>query len=244
VSEDTRTDDATGPLPDAPDVGVERPAWPPAEDRVLDAAALKALAHPIRFQLVELLGEHGPSTASALGRQIGENSGSTSYHLRQLAAQHLIEEASELGSKRDRFWRVVPGGWTLEGFDLLQHEDTRDDVQTVLDEVLRTRLNALRRWHRDGSVWGEEWVASTLEMTARFRLTRDELRAMRDELIDVLDRYRELQAGRADDPASAPEGTVPVRIQVDAYPTGDAPGSTSTDPGTDDQPDADADPTS
>ena len=242
MSEDTRADDATGPLPNPPDADAEQPAWPPAEDRILDAAALKALAHPIRFQLVELLGEQGPSTASALGREIGENSGSTSYHLRQLAAQGLIEEVSELGSKRDRYWRVVPGGWTIEGYELLQREDTRDDAQMVLDEVLRTRLQTLRRWHRDGPSWGEDWVASTIEMTARFRLTRDELRVMRDELVDVLDRYRDLQAGRADDPSSAPEGTVPVRIQIDAYPTGDAPGTAATDAGTDGH--ADADPTS
>ncbi|MFA9431511.1 winged helix-turn-helix domain-containing protein [Egicoccus sp. AB-alg2] len=210
-------------MTDQKTIGEERPVWPPADDRVLDAAALKALAHPVRFQLVELLGEHGPSTASALGRMIGENSGSTSYHLRQLAAQGLIEEATELGSKRDRYWRLVRGGWTLEGFELLEREDTRDDALMVLDEVLRARFNSLRRWHRDGKRWGDDWVESTIEMTGRFRLTRDELRDMRDELVAVIDRYRDLQADRRERPGAEPSDVVPVRVQVDAYPTGDPP---------------------
>ncbi|MFA9443842.1 helix-turn-helix domain-containing protein [Egicoccus sp. AB-alg6-2] len=192
------------------------------DDRVLDAAALKALAHPLRFQLVELLIEHGPSTASGLGRLVGESSGSTSYHLRQLADQGLIEEAEELGSRRDRYWQVPRGGWTLEGFELLQRPDTRDDAQMVLDEVLRARIDRLRRWHRDGAAWGEDWVSATMEMTARFRLTLDETRALRDELVAVVDRYRELQVERRE-AGTEPAGVAPLIVQLDVFPSGDAP---------------------
>lgn len=190
--------------------------------RVLDAAALRALAHPLRFQLVELLIEHGPSTASGLGRLVGESSGSTSYHLRQLAEQNLIEEATDLGSKRDRYWRVPRGGWTLEGFDMLQREDTRGDAQMVLDEVLRGKFERLRRWHRDGPAWGQEWVEATFEMTARFRMTRDETRAMRDELDAVVDRYRDMLTRRRE-AGDEPPDAVPVVAQIDLFPTGDPP---------------------
>ncbi|WP_130648352.1 ArsR/SmtB family transcription factor [Egicoccus halophilus] len=197
------------------------------EDRVLDGAALKALAHPIRFQIVERLMEQGPATASSLARELGENSGSTSYHLRQLAAQDLIEEATELGSRRDRYWRVMPGGWTLEGFELLLREDTREDAWTYLDEITRTRLDAVRRWHREAPRWGDEWVGRSLEMTGRFRLTPDELGALRDELVAVVDRYRDLQTDRRDVPVSGDEPYVPVRIQLDAWPIGDPPATAS-----------------
>lgn len=190
--------------------------------RVLDPAALKALAHPLRFQLVELLVEHGPSTASALGRLVGESSGSTSYHLRQLAEQGLIEEAEELGSKRDRYWRMPPGGWTLEGFELLERDDTRDDAQLVLDEVQRARQERLRRWHRDAATWGDEWVQSTIEMTARFRLTRQELEQFRDELVAVVDRWRD-EVGPRRDSGREPVDAVPVTIHLDAFPSGDPP---------------------
>jgi DNA-binding transcriptional ArsR family regulator len=202
---------------------------PRVSGRVLDAGALKALAHPLRFQLVELLIELGPSTASELGRQVGESSGSTSYHLRQLAKQGLIEEASELGTARDRYWRAVRGGWTIDGFDVLERPETRDDAQTVLDEVLRARLHRLRRWHANASQWGDDWVSSTVEMTGRFRLTREELSALSEELIAVIDRYRDLQSDRYG-PARELGDAVPVVIQVDAFPTGDPPGPAATDP--------------
>jgi DNA-binding transcriptional ArsR family regulator len=198
------------------------PSTPPWEQgRILDAGALRALAHPLRFQLVELLAE-GPSTASALGRRVGESSGSTSYHLRQLAKEGLIEEAPELGNARDRWWRVVRGGWTLEGFDVLEAEETRDDAQMVLEEVLRARFQRLRRWHREAPRWGDAWVHSTVEMTGRFQLTREELAALTEELVAVVDRYRDLQADRAT-PGNEVAGMVPVTVQIDAFPSGDPP---------------------
>lgn len=192
------------------------------QQRVLDPSALRALAHPLRFQLVELLAEHGPATASGLGRLVGESSGSTSYHLRQLAEQGLIEEAEDLGSKRDRYWRVARGGWTLEGFELLEHDETRGDAQMVLDEVLRARIERLRRWHRDAGAWGDEWVQSTIEMTSRMRLTREELEQLRDEFVEVIDRWRDHLGTRRDD-GTEPAGAVPVTIHVDTFPSGDPP---------------------
>jgi DNA-binding transcriptional ArsR family regulator len=63
-----------------------------------------AISHPVRFRLWELLRE-GPSTASHLGRRLGESRGSASYHLRMLASAGLIVEDEALGTKRERWWR-------------------------------------------------------------------------------------------------------------------------------------------
>jgi DNA-binding transcriptional ArsR family regulator len=63
-----------------------------------------AMAHPLRLQLIALLGE-GPSTASRLARRLGESSGATSYHLRVLARVGAIVEDPELGTRRERWWR-------------------------------------------------------------------------------------------------------------------------------------------
>jgi DNA-binding transcriptional ArsR family regulator len=206
--------------------------------RVLDAPALRALAHPLRFQLIELLIEHGPSTASELGRRVGESSGLTSYHLRELAKHDLIEEAPELGSARERWWRPVKGGYTLAGFEMLQSDETRADAQFLLSEVIRARFDRLRRWHEDAPRWGEDWASSSAEMTSRLRLTRGELGQMTDELVAVVDRFRSLQAGRGQ-PGAAPSDAVPVTVQIDAFPSGDPPthGPSGIDPG----PDADID---
>lgn len=62
------------------------------------------MAHPLRLQILGLLVD-GPSTASRLGRRLGESSGSMSYHLRVLARAGAIVEAPELGNRRERWWR-------------------------------------------------------------------------------------------------------------------------------------------
>ena len=194
------------------------------DERIVGAAALKALAHPLRFRLLELLQERGPSTASQLGRQVGESSGSTSYHLRQLAEHGFIEEAHELGSARDRWWRAAPGGWTLRGFEMLERPDTRADAFAVLDEVRRGRLERLTRWHATASAWGQEWVDASVDATVRLALTAAEMQELRDELLAVVDRWNESLGGRRDS-GTAPPGSAIVNLNVDIFPLGDPPGS-------------------
>ena len=63
-----------------------------------------AMAHPLRLQILSLLVE-GPSTASRLGRRLGESSGSMSYRLRVLARAGAIVDDPELGTRRERWWR-------------------------------------------------------------------------------------------------------------------------------------------
>jgi DNA-binding transcriptional ArsR family regulator len=79
-----------------------------------------ALAHPLRFRILELLAE-GPSTASRLGRRLGESRGVASYHLRVLARAGAVVEETELGTRRERWWRrrervvVLPTDPDVEG---------------------------------------------------------------------------------------------------------------------------------
>ena len=75
-----------------------------SEPLELTRPAMWAISHPIRFRIWELLRE-GPSTASRLGRRLGESRGSASYHLRMLAGAGLIVEDETLGTKRERWWR-------------------------------------------------------------------------------------------------------------------------------------------
>ncbi|MGW0583170.1 ArsR/SmtB family transcription factor [Streptomyces sp. NPDC002920] len=71
-----------------------------------DAAALKALTHPLRIRLLGMLRQDGPATASELAVRTGESSAATSYHLRVLAKYAFIAEA-EHRDGRERRWRAV-----------------------------------------------------------------------------------------------------------------------------------------
>lgn len=52
---------------------------------VTEAGTLRALAHPVRVALIEVLSLHGPMTAPEAGDEIGESPTTCSFHLRQLA---------------------------------------------------------------------------------------------------------------------------------------------------------------
>ena len=58
-----------------------------------DPRALRALAHPTRLAIRELLLREGSLTATQASRLLGESTASTSYHLRQLAKYGFIEPA-------------------------------------------------------------------------------------------------------------------------------------------------------
>ncbi|MGW1769551.1 ArsR/SmtB family transcription factor, partial [Streptomyces sp. NPDC002073] len=78
--------------------------------RTLDARTLRGLAHPLRIRLLGALRHDGPATASRLAERLGESSGATSYHLRQLASYGFVEDAPEHGKGRERWWRAAHDG--------------------------------------------------------------------------------------------------------------------------------------
>src|SRR5947209_18478976 len=70
-----------------------------------DPRTLRGLAHPTRLALVGLLRQHGTLTATQAARLLGLNSGSCSFHLRQLARYGLVEEVP--GRGREKPWRAT-----------------------------------------------------------------------------------------------------------------------------------------
>jgi DNA-binding transcriptional ArsR family regulator len=70
-----------------------------------DLAAMRALSHPLRLELLDRLRTDGPATASLLAQRVGESSGATSYHLRQLARYGFVEDDARDAKGRERWWR-------------------------------------------------------------------------------------------------------------------------------------------
>ncbi|MFF5279927.1 ArsR/SmtB family transcription factor [Streptomyces sp. NPDC000133] len=199
---------------------LERPDGPTVEEGsvVLDAKGLRALAHPVRVQLVELLRKYGPSTATRLAERLGVNSGTASYHLRQLGAAGFVEEDAERGNARERWWHSVHRTTELHGRDLADREP--EAALAYLQSVaaaytLRTQqtLNELqtmpRAWR--GTFDMSDWA---------LRLTPEETVALRQELRDVIARYRRDTPEAA---ASAPEGAERISVITHLLPELDTP---------------------
>jgi DNA-binding transcriptional ArsR family regulator len=116
----------------------------------MGAAQLRALAHPLRLQLLEVLHVEGAATASQLGRRLGESSGATSYHLRALHRAGMIEEA-ERRNGRERWWQRVPERLMIPNSVPPEASDTeRVELQAAhaqIESILVERdEQALQRW--------------------------------------------------------------------------------------------------
>ncbi|CAM5562584.1 MULTISPECIES: ArsR/SmtB family transcription factor [Streptomyces] len=206
----------------------ERPEGPDiyADAVVLDAKGLRALAHPVRVQLVGVLRKHGPSTATRLAERLGVNSGTASYHLRQLGAAGFVEEDTERGNARERWWRSVHRTIRFSYPELAEREP--DAALAYLQSVaaihtLRTQqtLNGLQTVPR---AWRGTFDMSDWDL----RLTPEETIALDRELKDVIARYRR------DDPdsaASAPEGAERVAVITQIMPEPDVPATPSSSSG-------------
>ena len=75
---------------------------------VRDVEELRTLAHPMRQRILRRLHETGPATSTTLARDLGENSGIMSYHLRLLAGHDFVREVAGRGQGRERWWEVSP----------------------------------------------------------------------------------------------------------------------------------------
>ena len=116
----------------------------------MTAAQLRALAHPLRLQLLHVLHAEGPATASQLGRRLGESSGATSYHLRALHRAGMVEEAEQRNA-RERWWQRVPERIAIPNSVPPEASDTeRAELQAAhaqIESILVERdEQALGRW--------------------------------------------------------------------------------------------------
>ncbi|MFB7312012.1 ArsR/SmtB family transcription factor [Streptomyces sp. NPDC056192] len=202
----------------------ERPDGPTAEADavVLDAKGLRALAHPVRVQLVGLLRKYGPSTATRLAERLGVNSGTASYHLRQLGAAGFVQEDTERGNARERWWRSVHQRTWFNDPNLAEREP--EAALAYLQSVaatytLRTQqtLNELQTMPR---AWRDNFDMSNWAL----RLTPEETAALNQEFRDVIARYRPDTPEAA---ASAPEGAERVGVITHVLPELDAPAASA-----------------
>lgn len=151
--------------------------------RTLDSGALKALAHPLRVRIFDILAARGPQTASSLATLVGETSGSTSYHLRALAAHDLIREVEGRGTGRERWWERPKGRIDMPGPDESMSPSNRAAAQIVTSEFFRLRHETLMSYlNRPESEVPEEWRDIGITMTTHLDMTATQVKEFRAEL--------------------------------------------------------------
>ena len=183
------------------------------EARTMDLEALKALAHPLRVKIFDTLSTYGAFTASGLGERLGESSGATSYHLRQLEKHGFVSEVKGKGVGRERWWERVPGGIDLRPDDDTWSSAGRQAAKAVVDQWVQSRQIAVNEFLNRGfdelpSTWFE---ASTVSLTNVF-VTAEQLADFSARYQQMVEEFQEKFRNQK------AVGSRPVQIQFHAFP--------------------------
>jgi DNA-binding transcriptional ArsR family regulator len=159
-------------------------------ERELDLVALKALAHPLRVEIIDTLSTYGSFTASGLAERLGESSGATSYHLRQLEKHGFVREVEGKGTSRERWWERTPGSLNIGSEAAIATPAGRSAATMIFRQ---TRYNQERMLSdfvdRGPDELPDEWLDGAVISTMNTRLTPDQMREFVSEVMKLTDRY-------------------------------------------------------
>lgn len=183
----------------------------------IDAAALKAMAHPLRVQILRILELRRRASVTSLADELGETTGAISYHLRQLARHGFVEDfvPDDLSDetpgrgRKQRWWRMAVEQIHMTGFEFFENDDTREAVGFVTRELQTDRNRRMINWLSSATQWPVDWQRASSDAETRLDLSPRQTRALADELAAVVDKYRALRPGK---------GAQRVEVQYAVFP--------------------------
>ena len=177
---------------------------------VLNSQTLKGVAHPIRLRLLGLLREDGPSTATKLAERIGQSSGVTSYHLRQLAQVGLVVDVTDQGGGRERWWKAAHRSTTL---DADQIRESPVEGEAYMRAIASAYAERMDRWLGEMPLVPADWDEGATLSDFNLRLTAAQASELIVRLTDLIHEY----PNHFPD-VEAPEDTERVIVQLQVMP--------------------------
>jgi DNA-binding transcriptional ArsR family regulator len=172
----------------------------------VDAAALKAMAHPLRVQMMRILQLRKRASVTSLAAELGETTGATSYHLRQLAKFGFVEEfepdddaddtETHGAGRKQRWWRMSVDQIHMTGFEFMRNADTREAAGFLLREFQADRSRRMANWFATASQWPDEWQRASTDMDGHLELNPKQTRALGDEMAALIRKYNDMKPGR------------------------------------------------
>ncbi|MBE1500686.1 DNA-binding transcriptional ArsR family regulator [Amycolatopsis lexingtonensis] len=187
---------------------VQRP-----QKRVLTGPDLKAfskaLANPVRRDILSYLGKHGEANSTSVAKALGESTGTTSYHLRKLADLDLITELEDRGDGRERWWKSqMKDIYTPPGLEL-----TPDEREAAL------KLGAMKMSHDLGLV--TRAYAGYDSAGGWNQIYRSGLHLTKEQIASFVEEYQNLVWKYVTEPGQHPEGSRAVAVRLIVVPEED-----------------------
>jgi DNA-binding transcriptional ArsR family regulator len=176
-----------------------------------DAKVMRALAHPTRIELLELIAREGELTATRAAELLGMTPANCSFHLRRLAENGFVQEASR-GPGRTRSWKIGSVGHSWDGVGA--DAETTAAAAALTSAVLERDVGRLREWLlvREQSV-DPEWRRAAFVDEALMYLTREELAELGASILERVMGYIDRI-----DPSNRPPDAVAVQFIAAGFP--------------------------
>jgi hypothetical protein len=175
------------------------PTAPLSAEVISDPRRIRALAHPLRIELMEVL-EDVPEglTATECATRTGESVASCAFHLHTLARYGYVEPGDRRG--REKPWRLVSRGRDFRAAlgDPSGVAALQEMVSYTVDHELTRVRESMQLLSADDAAWRD---GSTLT-SAGFWATAEELAAVQTQLMSIATRFSE----RNEDASLRPEG--------------------------------------
>jgi len=185
---------------------------------------LRAMAHPLRLDIMERVGRRGTARAADLAADLGIPANSVSYHLRILARGGVIEEAPEAArDRRDRVWRLAQDSFMSGREDSAADKDPQAADPEYVAASKATSL-AIFEWMR--TAWAAELSRTGDDATspedglgqlqaATLRLTLEEMKELNRVVAEMLHEAKERHRDDAGvDLPDSEEGEAPRTFRV------------------------------
>jgi predicted ArsR family transcriptional regulator len=181
-------------------------------DQLTDPRAMRALAHPLRLALLELLWREGSVNATEAATELDESQAGCSFHLRQLAKFGFVEEVEGVRG-RARPWRLSRRGMRVSN---VQDDPEAEIAWAALERLLRDRQMArYRAWLESRSAYSRSWQDAAYHTHHVAWLTPAELEDAAEQVTALL---VGLFPERRDDPETRPAGALPVELLSMGHP--------------------------
>ncbi|MGW4241692.1 helix-turn-helix domain-containing protein [Nocardia sp. NPDC004722] len=182
----------------------------PEPEFITDVAVLRLLAHPLRRRIEEQL-RAGPVNATSLAQALGENTGLTSYHLRQLAKYGFAEEVPELSTGKERWWRAVPRDRRFP-----RYSGQTEEMRTASAEIARQHLAEVCELYESFERHADEmgsWADAFTYSRSTIRVDQARFEEFFEEYIALVKRFR-----ASEDESQPDDGRKAVLLRMFSFP--------------------------
>ena len=143
---------------------------------------------------------------------VGLSPSATSYRLRTLTRQGLVEAEPRPGRRPRTLWRVTAGRYEVTGVADLAPEG-REALRALTESLLAWDDVRVRRYLSRLDDEPAEWQDAAFFMDSTLQVTAAELTEISQAVYELLERYRK------DRRTDLPPGTRPVSVAVRALPS-------------------------